>query len=159
MSFVASSLLFPQAKHFVSKQNYQNYFDANISPVAKVAPGELIHLETNDCFHGKIRPGVPNPVDVLSGMARNQRNPITGPIYVEGAMPGDFLAIRLLDIRPKGVGVACCGPHSGQLCSWIPETAVKFFDLSSDGKMVTMRDVARINPATVENNNKNMHTE
>jgi len=51
------------------------------------------------------------------------------------------LAVKLLDIRPKGVGVACCGTHSGQLCHWVAQTtSTKFFDLSENGQVVTMRD-------------------
>jgi amidase len=67
-------------------------------------------------------------------------NPVTGPIYVKGAMPGDILSVTLLDIRPRGIGVACCGPDSGQLCHWIPKNTTKFFDLTDDGTIVTMRD-------------------
>ena len=73
---------------------------------------------------------------------------MTGPIYVNGAMPGDILCVSLHDIRPQGVGVACCGSHHGQLRHIIrnddegSDSRTKFFDLISlDGcKMVRMRD-------------------
>ena len=77
---------------------------------------------------------------MLESIGRDERNPITGPIYVEGAQPGDVLAVKLLDIRPRGVGVACCGPHAGQLSHWMSRTCTMFFDLSEDGRIVTMRD-------------------
>lgn len=139
--------VFPQANHFVSKENYRNEFSAHYPPVATVQPGEFIHVETNDCFHGKIHPDLDeDPGDAVMKIPRDQRNPITGPTFATGAMPGVVLAVELLDIWPSGVGVACCGPYSGQLCHWIeakpsksPVTAT-FFDLSADRTIVTMRE-------------------
>lgn len=137
-----SSLVFPEAKHFVSKENYHNYFDAKIPPVLTVNAGDLVEVETNDCFHGQIHPSLADPSAVVNSLPRDVLNPVTGPIYVRKAEPGDWLAVKLIHIVPKGVGVACCGSHSGQLCHWMKEdsTATKFFDLSQDGKVVTMRD-------------------
>jgi len=134
-------IVFPQARHFVSKDQFHNEFCASVPPVLTVKPGELIEIETNDCFHGKITPDSKNPNKIIEAIPTNQRNPVTGPIYIEGAMPGDVLAVKLLDIRPNGVGVACCGTHSGQLCHWVSQsTSTRFFDLSENGKVVTMRD-------------------
>jgi amidase len=81
------------------------------------------------------------------------RNPVTGPIYVNGARPGDVLAVKLLDIRPKGIGVACCGSWGGQLSCWMDEDSatLRFFDLSRCGTTVTMRDCQNKNNNEDEN--------
>ena len=112
-----------------------------------VEPGDLVHVETNDCFHGKIRPettqaGTYVNGSILDSLPTKFRNPVTGPIFVKGAQPGDILAISLLDIRPKGVGVACCGSWGGQLSCWMTKNSatLKFFDLSNGGSIVTMRE-------------------
>ena len=64
-------------------------------------------------------------------------------------MPGDILCVTLHDIRPQGVGVACCNPRSGQLSHMIHPNednvsglSIKFFDLLSmdNCRMVRMRD-------------------
>ena len=143
-----ASLIFPQAQHFVAKEDCQTEFGIVHPPVITVNTGEFLHVETNDCFHGQIHPGLNDPVQVLNQMGRDEFNPVTGPIYIRDAMPGDMLAVTLVDIQPQGVGVACCGPHAGQLRHWMKpdETTTKFFDLSQSNKeesklMVTMRDV------------------
>ena len=128
--------VFPEAHHFVSKDHVQFEFSSSHPPVVKVNPGELVHVETNDCYHGKVQPeslsewenqqtktdrpkqgnsrgGTYVNGSILSEIPRSQLNPVTGPIYVNSARPGDVLAINLLDIRPKGVGVACCGSWAG----------------------------------------------
>ena len=165
----SSRVIFPQAQHHVSKKYCQTSFGVSYPPVIRVAPGDLVHVETNDCFHGKIHPNNENSADVLETMARDEFNPVTGPIYVEGAMPGDMLAVRLLDIKPEGVGVACCGPHAGQLQHWMaPDTTTtRFFDLSTktstnnnaeeqpQEQWVTMRDALENNN---NNNNNNIDT-
>ena len=133
-------VVFPQTQHRVSKDQFHNEFCASVPPVIKVQPGEFIHVETNDCYHGKITPDLENPSKMVDDIPSSLLNPVTGPIYIQGAMPGDVLAVKLLDIRPKGVGVACCGTHAGQLCHWVSQTSTKFFDLSENGKVVTMRD-------------------
>lgn len=109
-------VVFRGVQHLVCKDQCHHEFCASTPPVVKVQPGDLIQVETNDCFHGKITPDLEYPSEMLREVPVSQRNPVTGPIFIQGAMPGDVVAVKLLDIRPKGVGVACCGTHSGQLC-------------------------------------------
>ena len=157
--------VFPEAHHFVSKDHVQFEFSSSHPPVVKVNPGELVHVETNDCYHGKVQPeslsewenqqtktdrpkqgnsrgGTYVNGSILSEIPRSQLNPVTGPIYVNSARPGDVLAINLLDIRPKGVGVACCGSWGGQLSCWMTKDSatIRFFDMSQCGSIVTMRE-------------------
>lgn len=177
----SASSIFPGAKHFVSKEHVHFEFSSAHEPVVRADSGDLIHVETHDCFHGKIQPGAlarwedghrrAGPADVgevlvrataengdgkekeiyggtyvgasiLDDIPREQMNPITGPIYVNGARPGDMLAVSLLDIRPRGIGVACCGSCSGQLSNRMARdtSSLRFFDLSECGSVVTMRE-------------------
>lgn len=174
---------FPKAKYFISKENFHYEFSSSLPPVVTVEQETLIHIETNDCFHGRIQPSTTTTFwdeqqqqeidtasawDVLSNIPTASRNPVTGPVFVEGAKPGDVLAVTLLDIRPVGIGVACCGSTSGQLCHLMTKkkgqqhrdgldatamAAIRFFDLTEEEvicqaadatsrkrTMVTMRD-------------------
>jgi amidase len=98
-----------------------------------VKPGERIHVETNDCFHGVITPQNPH-----AKLDYSRFNPVTGPIFIEGALPGDILSISIHDIRPNACGVAMCGPHSGQLCHTVEQNFTRFFDVNET--TVTMRE-------------------
>ena len=167
-SLTTISTIFPEAQHFVSKEEVRFDFSSSHPPVVRIDPGDLVHVETNDCFYGKIQPDTlfswenqrsANAKDraesfggtyvggsILDELPRSQRNPVTGPIYVNGAQPGDILAITLVDIRPKGIGVACCGSWGGQLSCWMNKNSatLRFFDMSECGKIVTMRDTEEV---------------
>jgi len=141
------SSIFPTAQHFLSKDHFRYDFSSQHPPALVVEPGDLVHVETNNCFHGKIRPettqaGTYVNGSILDAIPTQFRNPVTGPIFVKDAQPGDVLAISLLDIHPKGVGMACCGSWGGQLSFWMTKNSapLKFFDLSNGESVVTMRE-------------------
>jgi acetamidase/formamidase len=67
------------------------------APVARVAPGTILELFTEDCFAGRVR----SENDLVTQVCEFPfLNPQTGPFYVEGAEPGDTLAIHFISIRP-----------------------------------------------------------
>lgn len=70
-------------------------------PVAHVQPGEQIRIKTVDCFHGRLC----CETDTLSALPWNTINPCTGPIFVDGAVPGDILKIEIDDIALNDIGV------------------------------------------------------
>jgi amidase len=78
-------------------------FSAVTPPVARISPGDSLTVETHDTSTGRIHKAedVPEFVRVRDP---NKVNPAAGPIYVEGAQPGDALAVDILDIRlqPQG---------------------------------------------------------
>jgi acetamidase/formamidase len=66
-------------------------------PLARITPGEVLDLYTEDCFAGRIRSEQDLP---STSIEYPFINPQTGPFYVEGAEPGDTLAIHLIDVQP-----------------------------------------------------------
>jgi amidase len=120
--------------HFLkaTKETLNCYLDSSISPVLVVNPDEYVDIETKDCYGGLVTPSSPHPDNV----PRSQLNPVTGPIYVNGSEPGDWLAVTFHGMRPDSTienpGVACCGPHSGQLSHRVSTTTTRFFDVSYD---------------------------
>ena len=87
------------------------------APVARMAPGTSIHLETADCFSDQVQ----GPGDVGRGIDWNTGNPATGPVYVEGAEPGDVLAVGIESILVSDHGVMCTGGGFGVLGDRIGE--------------------------------------
>lgn len=85
-------------------------FSKDNEPIAHAEPGEVVKFITKDCFEGQFTQNsdVPMPLDL------EHSNPATGPLYVNGAEPGDVLAVDILniDVAEKGVTVICehCGP-------------------------------------------------
>ncbi len=81
-------------------------FDRRLPPVARVKPGETFIVETDDCRTGATRtPETTTPEFLLAMRERGwYGNPVTGPIYVEEAEPGDTLAVTIHDIECDDLG-------------------------------------------------------
>jgi acetamidase/formamidase len=82
-------------------------------PLLRVAPGSVIELSTEDCFGGNVRSvdDLPSQSVVFPFL-----NPVTGPVFVEGAEPGDALAVHFAEIRPRrDWAVSTTFPHFGAL--------------------------------------------
>lgn len=89
----------------ISKEHVVRTFAAEHQPAARVRPGDVFVMETNDRFRDW-HEGKSWPMEQLAVM--------TGPVYVEGAKPGQVLAIDILDIRPsQGFGYVVAIPGYG----------------------------------------------
>jgi acetamidase/formamidase len=83
------------------------------APLATVAPGSVIEMSCEDCFGGRVRTAEDLPSMVCEFP---YLNPVTGPIHVEGAVPGDLLAVHFADIRPaRDWAISTTFPHFGAL--------------------------------------------
>ena len=87
-------------------------YAASYAPVARLKPGNILETNTADCFGNAIK----KPGDTLS-MAKGD-NPLTGPFYIEGAEPGDTLAVKILELQVDGdQGVGALAPGFGAINS------------------------------------------
>ena len=102
------------------------YTFGGVAPVRRIQPGTRIVSWTEDCYDGAVtKPGqLPSKVQ-LPG----HDNPQTGPFYVEGAEPGDTLAIRIEKLEPaRDYGISSSFPGFGAL-NGTDRTAVLGADL------------------------------
>lgn len=115
------------------------------APVMKVKAGDVLELWTEDAFGGKVR----GPEDFISRVIEFPFvNPQTGPFYVEGAEPGDTLAIHFVSIEPsRDWGASCLVPLFGALTSThqtvtlqepLPEI-VWIYEVDATARTVTFR--------------------
>jgi acetamidase/formamidase len=87
-------------------------YSASYQPVARLKSGNILETTTVDCFGDAIK----KPGDTLS-MAPGD-NPLTGPFYIEGAEPGDTLAIKILNLQVNGnQGIGALAPGFGAINS------------------------------------------
>src|SRR5437660_4365742 len=73
-----------------------NRYHPDIAPVAEVGEGEEIALEPRDALDGQIKPGM-RGAD-LASIEAGVVHPLTGPVFVKVAQPGDMLEIEFTDI-------------------------------------------------------------
>ncbi len=78
-----------------------NRWHPDIRPVVTVASGERVLLETLDARDGQIKPTTTDAE--LAHLNRNLPHPLTGPVAVQGAEPGDLLAVHIEAIEPQPV--------------------------------------------------------
>ncbi|MCW2638029.1 MAG: amdA [Dactylosporangium sp.] len=95
------------------KPDELSYTFGGREPVRRVSPGTVLELYTEDCFGGQVRgvDDLPSRVCDLSSL-----NPVTGPFHVEGAEPGDTLAVHFVSIEPaRDWAISSTFPHFGAL--------------------------------------------
>lgn len=96
-------------------------FSPEHAPIYHAQDGESLTIETYDCFTDQIQ----SEKQPLSELDWDQINPATGPIYIEGAEPGDALKVTILSIETDVKGVMMVGPGLGVLGEQIEEMKVK----------------------------------
>src|SRR3954463_5048431 len=82
---------------FVPTEDQYAWTFGGCPPIMRIQPGDVLDLFTEDAFGGRIRSVTDLPSRTITYPFIN---PQTGPFYVEGAEPGDTLAIHLIDVRP-----------------------------------------------------------
>jgi amidase len=103
----------PPTVTFRPKHEELTYTFGGAKPVRRIAPGTRIVAWTEDCYDGTLV----KPSDLPSKtMSPGHDNPQTGPFYVDGAEPGDTLAVRLVSLAPaRDHGISCTFPGFGAL--------------------------------------------
>jgi amidase len=104
-------------------------FEPEMSPAASVKPGEVFKVETDDCFCGQIK----SEKTLCSEIDFDRINPATGPIRIEGAEPGDTLAVEIIGMDLADHGVAVAVPGEGLLGDSVERPSTKIIPIK-DGQ-------------------------
>ena len=105
-----------------------NRWHPDIPPLIYCDPGDEVILETRDAFDGQFPRDV--SLDVVGAPNLDQLHPITGPVYVNGAEPGDLLDIEIVDIEADSYGYTTQVPGFGFLRDEFPEPFKVNWDLA-----------------------------
>lgn len=107
-------------------------FTLNKPPVVKIRSGDVVSMGTwNSCLHEMVF-NKTTPADVAKFYVahdiqkRRGMHTLTGPVYIEGAEPGDVLEIRVLDIKLNDFGYNFLSPTQGIL-SEFTKPRIKYF--------------------------------
>jgi acetamidase/formamidase len=130
------------------------YFDAALPPVLRIKPGDVVTIDTLShqgvingtdpvTFFGGY--GIPRSgvlQDLIDVYATKKPEPgmsahvMTGPIYVEGAEPGDVLEVRVLDVQARvPYGVNRTGPGTGVLPNLLKQPVTKVIPLDLENRV------------------------
>jgi acetamidase/formamidase len=114
--------------HYCPTDRVHFTWDTGNEPLLTIADGDTVVFETRDVSDDQIGPG--SDTSVIAGLDWDRVYPLAGPVYVEGAEPGDTLAIELLDLRTKGWGWTAILPGLGLLSEDFTEPYLRVFDLT-----------------------------
>jgi amidase len=115
----------------LTKETRTYFFAPENPPAIKVDPRTTIIFETLDALDDQIH----SDSDLASKVDLNHVNAITGPVFINGAKPGDTLVAEILDIHPWDWGAALIIPGFGFLQDTIPGPYTKVVRIEKDGSM------------------------
>jgi formamidase len=96
-----------------------NRWHPDIAPIVRCEPGDEVVLETRDAFDGQMGPQA--TLETVSAPNLDVVHPLTGPVYVEGAQPGDLLEVEIVEVVPDSYGYTVQVPGFGFLRDVFPE--------------------------------------
>lgn len=118
------------SNHTIHRHRHHFGWDNAIPPVATVAPGTTVTFETVDASGGQLGPD--STVEDVGRLDFARVNPVTGPVYVDGAEPGDALLVTIESFRPSGWGWTAVIPGFGLLAEDFPEAALHIWKYDPD---------------------------
>jgi acetamidase/formamidase len=89
-------------EHMLSAEPTHSVWDRSLPPRLRIEPGDEVAFECTDSSGGQVRPGM--TTGELMAIDRTRIHALTGPVWVEGAEPGDVLQIEVLATRHGGWG-------------------------------------------------------
>jgi acetamidase/formamidase len=105
--------------HAVRREAFNYVWDNSIEPALEVDSGELVEFTVRDASDEQIRVG--STAEDVAKLDFEHVNPVSGPVYVKDARPGDVLAIEILEFRPRDWGWTALIPGFGLLADEFPE--------------------------------------
>jgi acetamidase/formamidase len=116
-------------------------WDVGNEPVLRIQSGDSVALETREVSDGQITPDS-TAADVAS-LDFERVYPLAGPIWVEGAEPGDVLAVEIVEMRVQNWGWTAIFPGGlGLLPDDFPNAYLKIFDLTAGDVTHLREDIA-----------------
>jgi len=111
----------------VHRDQWHLAWDHSIPPIARVQSGEEVSFDMLEASNGQIGPE--STVEAIRTLDFARVDQVNGPIYVEGAAPGDTLEVEFLDLQPADWGWTAIIPGFGLLADEFPEPAIKVWHL------------------------------
>ena len=114
--------------HYFPDDRVHFTWDAGNEPVITVADGDTVVVTTRDVSDNQITPE--SDSSAIDAVDWDRVYPLAGPIAVEGAAPGDTLAVEILDLRTRGWGWTAIFAGLGLLPDDFPDAYLRVFDIS-----------------------------
>lgn len=132
----------PEPQYTLTADQTHNRFSAGIPPVLQVPSGAVIETYTKEATDGQLTPE--STVEDLAHLSFDPIHPLTGPVYIEGAEPGDVLEVTLHEIEVGEWGWAAVIPGFGFLAEEFTEPYLQTFQFTPGATIARFAERARI---------------
>ena len=113
--------------HTVHEHQHHHAWDRDLAPALTVEDGASVEFDTTDASGGQLQPT--STAADLAQVDFDRVNPVSGPVHVLGARPGDVLEVEVLELGMTGWGWTALIPGFGLLADQFPEAWLKHWAL------------------------------
>jgi len=121
-----------RCNHTIHKKHSHLGWNNAFPPYLTINPGETIAFETIDASNDQLSPT--STVEDVAKLDFSRVDPVTGPVYIDGAEPGDAIKVTLLQLEPSGWGWTALIPGFGLLADQFPQPELRLWDYKPDNK-------------------------
>lgn len=121
----------PEPEYSLTADQTHNRFSAAIEPEVRVPSGAVVETQTEEASDGQLGPG--STTEDVENLDFDPIHPLTGPVYVEGAEPGDVLKVTLHEVELGEEGWTAVVPGFGFLADEFSNPFLKTFQFE-DGQ-------------------------
>ncbi len=114
------------SNHKIDIKTFHFGWDNSIEPVLTIAPGEIVQFDAMDAGGGQITPD--SVLDDVSQIDFDKVNPAFGPVYIDGAQPGDSVKVSVLSLETEGWGWTASIPGFGLLSERFTDPALHIWN-------------------------------
>jgi acetamidase/formamidase len=124
--------------HDLRAEAFHYAWDNGLEPALEIESGETVLLHVRDASDEQIGPG--SGADDVLELDFSHVNPVSGPVFVKGAAPGDTLAVELLELRPPDWGWTAIIPGFGLLADEFPDPWLRISEVDGAAGRVRFSD-------------------
>jgi acetamidase/formamidase len=124
--------------HEIPADRTHTVWDNAIAPVLEVDSGDTVELAVTDASGGQLDRD--SDVEAVAALDFSRVNPVTGPVFVKGAQPGDVLEVEILSLEPRDWGWTAIIPGFGLLADEFPKPWLRISAIA-DGRVAFLDDV------------------
>lgn len=118
--------------HSIHRGQKHLKWNKDLPPVLTLDPGDIVTFDCIDGGNGQIKPN--STADDVTNFDVTLVDPVFGPVFVEGAEPGDALEVEILDLQTADWGWTAIVPGFGLLADEFPEAQLKTWRLPTEGE-------------------------
>lgn len=115
--------------HTVHRHQHHFGWDNALAPILSVTPGTTLQIDCPDSSDGQLGPG--STLADVAHLDFERINPVVGPVFIEGAEPGDAVKVTIGDFTPSGFGWTANIPGFGLLADQFTEPGLKIWSYDS----------------------------